>query len=112
MERRLAAHGRPARRQRRRRTRAHFRETEGERDNDTLNRFRRLNTQPAASEVISSPLVRLKMSMRTGGLCTFAYASGDGPFRNLAPDFQAVEGVWIGAKVGLFCVTPPAQKVE
>jgi len=83
-----------------------------ERDNDTLKLVLRLNNQPAASEVISSSLVRLKISMRTRGLCTFAYAIGDGPFRPFSAEFQAVEGVWIGAKVGVFCGTPRGDKVE
>ena len=40
--------------------------------------------------------VTLRVEMQKGGLCRFA---------DFQPEFQAVEGRWIGAKVGLFCMT-------
>ena len=41
-----------------------------------------------------------------------SYASGEGNFHTIGGEFQAVEGVWIGAKVGLFCINAGDDKVE
>lgn len=54
---------------------------------------------------IAAPSARLKLDMRDGGQCTFAYDAGDGKWHEIAEHFRAVEGVWIGAKVGLFSVS-------
>jgi hypothetical protein len=50
--------------------------------------------------------------MQPGGLCTFAYASDGSNLQQIGKEFQSVEGVWIGAKVGLFCVATGPEKVE
>jgi beta-xylosidase len=72
----------------------------------------RVNNEVSASKPLSSDSVRLKMSMRPGGLCTFTYATAGREFEKIGDDFQAVEGVWVGAKVGLFCIHPETEKVE
>jgi hypothetical protein len=41
--------------------------------------------------------------MQDGGLCTFAFAGADGAFKTIGKPFQAVEGMWIGAKIGIYC---------
>ena len=38
--------------------------------------------------------------------CSFSYSLDGRQFRAIGESFQAVPGVWIGAKVGLFCVNP------
>ena len=48
--------------------------------------------------------IRLRLQMADGGACTFAYAACNEPFKLVGPTFQAREGVWIGAKVGLFSI--------
>ncbi len=55
----------------------------------------------------SSPdekMMRLRVAMRDGGSCTFSFAGETGDFKPIGEAFQAVEGIWIGAKVGIFCV--------
>jgi beta-xylosidase len=49
--------------------------------------------------------VDLRVRVADGGECAFSYAVGGGPFRPAGIRFCAREGVWIGAKVGLFSVT-------
>jgi beta-xylosidase len=61
--------------------------------------------EAAAADVVEGAPIRLKMQMRAGGACTFAHAPGGGPFEPIGAKFQAVEGKWIGAKVGLCCVS-------
>jgi beta-xylosidase len=52
--------------------------------------------------------VDLRVEVADGGECTFSYAAGGGPWRPAGIRFQAREGVWIGAKVGVFSVTTGA----
>ena len=59
--------------------------------------------ETAATATLPEPRARLRITMAAGGMCSFAYAGDTGPFTELAPTFQAVEGKWIGAKVGVFC---------
>jgi len=47
--------------------------------------------------------VRLRVRVGEGGLCEFGFAGPTGPIRAVAEPFQARAGVWIGAKVGLYC---------
>jgi beta-xylosidase len=54
--------------------------------------------------------VDLRVEVADGGDCTFSYAAGGGPWRPAGIRFQAGEGVWIGAKVGLFSVTAGATR--
>ena len=47
--------------------------------------------------------IQIRCSMQSGGLCTFFWRIGDDEeWTELKGDFQAVEGRWIGAKMGLF----------
>jgi hypothetical protein len=41
--------------------------------------------------------------MADGGVCTFSFAQPDEPTVRIEQTFQATEGRWIGAKVGIFC---------
>lgn len=50
---------------------------------------------------IESP-TQLRVEVREGGLCRFSYAAdGGATFREIGQPFQATEGRWIGARVGL-----------
>ena len=62
-----------------------------------------VNNRPVASRPLRSPSARLGVRVAEGGLCRFALAEGDGPLEPIGDRFQAEEGHWIGAKVGLFC---------
>lgn len=44
----------------------------------------------------------LRVSVEEGGLCRFYYSTDGTTYREAGKPFQAVEGHWIGAKVGLF----------
>jgi beta-xylosidase len=56
--------------------------------------------------------VELRLNVAGGGACSFGYHRGDGDFYQIGPVFQARPGYWIGAKVGLFCISPdPAVSV-
>ena len=49
--------------------------------------------------------IRLRVNVSDGGVCTFSWATADGHFQSIPETFQAREGVWIGAKVGLYCLS-------
>ena len=48
----------------------------------------------------------LRVSVRQGALCQFSYSQDGETFEPIGHEFQAREGRWIGAKVGLFCINP------
>ncbi len=45
----------------------------------------------------------LRVQVAKGGLCRFSYSSDGKKFTEFGEAFQAKEGKWIGAKVGIFC---------
>lgn len=47
--------------------------------------------------------IYLRVTMKTGGQCTFSYSYDNRKFTD-AGSFQATEGQWIGAKMGIFCI--------
>jgi beta-xylosidase len=47
--------------------------------------------------------VRLAVDIADGGTCTFRFATPDGSWQAIGEPYQATEGHWIGARVGLFC---------
>lgn len=50
----------------------------------------------------------LRVSVKKGGLCQFAYSADGKRFHDAGATFQARQGKWVGAKVGLFATTPAA----
>lgn len=62
--------------------------------------FRINNTDQFAVEIPLAPIT-LRVEIKAGGLCAFSYAT-NGEFHRLPELFQAREGEWIGAKVGLY----------
>ncbi|HEY3762927.1 MAG TPA: glycoside hydrolase 43 family protein [Verrucomicrobiae bacterium] len=54
-------------------------------------------------------MVRLRVSVDTGGVCAFSYSAVDG-FISIPETFQAEKGVWIGAKVGLYSINRRKSK--
>jgi beta-xylosidase len=46
----------------------------------------------------------LRVQVKAGGECHFSYSEDGKLFKSVGNAFTAREGVWIGAKVGLFCV--------
>ena len=47
----------------------------------------------------------LRVEVRDDCLCTFSYSLDGAEFREAGPVFKAVEGHWIGAKIGLFAIS-------
>ena len=64
-----------------------------------------INNKKEATESLKSNTARLRVKVSAGGKCEFSFANQDGDFKPIGQPFQSVEGVWIGAKVGLFCRT-------
>jgi len=58
----------------------------------------------ASTAVLQAKSVTLRVAMHPGGLCQFAYSDG-GHWVTLPESFQAIEGKWIGAKIGIYCST-------
>ena len=50
--------------------------------------------------------VYLRVKVTKGAVCTFAYSLNGKKYTTVGDAFTARQGKWIGAKVGLFCVTP------
>lgn len=48
----------------------------------------------------------LRVKVAEGGKCTFSYSLDGRKYKNVSGDFQARQGKWIGAKVGVFSITP------
>jgi beta-xylosidase len=50
----------------------------------------------------SSTTLKMRVSVGDGGLCRFSFCDAVGKWIELADTFQSVQGVWIGAKVGIY----------
>jgi beta-xylosidase len=58
----------------------------------------------AASAVLRSGSVHLRVDVSEGARCRFSYSEDGAQFTPLGEVFQATVGRWIGSKVGLFAV--------
>lgn len=47
----------------------------------------------------------LRVQVRPDGLCTFSISSDGTNYQTLFEDFPSRQGMWIGAKIGLFCLS-------
>jgi beta-xylosidase len=48
-------------------------------------------------------IIYLRLAVAAGAVCTLSYSADDQKFVDLGKSFKAVNDLWIGAKVGLFC---------
>jgi beta-xylosidase len=55
---------------------------------------------------LPSDSIRLRVEAQGGGLCRFSYAAPGNEWIEIGEVLQASEGHWIGAKVGLYSLTP------
>ena len=55
-------------------------------------------------EETSTNVAMLRVTVGEGGITTFSHAAKDARWIALAETFQAQPGIWIGAKVGLYCL--------
>ncbi|MDS0300141.1 glycoside hydrolase 43 family protein [Halogeometricum sp. S1BR25-6] len=84
------------------------------RTSDGIEVTQRRNTAPADGDTdtvlervsIQQSSVRLRASVEAGGRVEFAYATdeSESEFESIGAPFQAQQGRWIGAKIGLFAV--------
>ncbi|TGE25837.1 glycosyl hydrolase 43 family protein [Hymenobacter aquaticus] len=58
---------------------------------------------PVVAEVPARQPVYLRVAVAAGAKCQFSYSLDGQRYTPVGPVFQAREGKWIGAKVGLFC---------
>lgn len=66
--------------------------------------------QPAPREHVPDGPIRLRVEVRSGGICRFGIII-DEKFHQLGPVITARKGGWIGAKIGLYCLTTnPLEK--
>ncbi|MCW1924968.1 glycoside hydrolase 43 family protein [Luteolibacter arcticus] len=54
---------------------------------------------------LAAPSLILKLKVGGGGVCRLGLAMSETPFYQIGPSFPATPGRWIGAKVGIYCVT-------
>jgi beta-xylosidase len=52
--------------------------------------------------------IKLRVQVSEGGRCRFSVVGDDGNAQTLLEDFQATEGKWIGAKIGVYCLSTSA----
>ena len=72
-------------------------------------RVRRFNGGEFLAECVCEK-ARLRVEVADGGVCRLGVMRGDGRFHVLGPAFQAQPAQWMGAKIGLFCVTTDAAE--
>jgi beta-xylosidase len=64
-----------------------------------------------AETPVTGGSILLRLAVRAGAVCHFSFScNSDDGFSELGENFTAREGVWIGAKLGLFCVSDAAAK--
>lgn len=56
--------------------------------------------------------VFLKVCISKNARCRFSYSTGGRHFTSIGNEFRAVEGRWVGAKLGLFSITAPGTKSQ
>jgi beta-xylosidase len=54
---------------------------------------------------LAAPALVLKLKVGEGGVCRLGVSMPEAPFYQIGPSFQATPGRWIGAKVGLYCIS-------
>lgn len=64
----------------------------------------RLKTE--ASVACSSPHIWLRAELLPNDLCSYSWSEDGVNFNPLGPLCTVTPGVWVGAKTGLFCITP------
>ena len=59
---------------------------------------------------LTKPVSFLKINVNEEAICTFSYSTDGSYFIPIGKEFRAVEGKWVGAKVGLFATTIPGRE--
>jgi beta-xylosidase len=74
-------------------------------------------TKPSADQgsaeiedvVWNSPTAYLRVSVQDRAICQFSYSENGQVFQSIGTEFRAAPGVWIGARIGLFCIASNAK---
>ena len=61
-----------------------------------------------ASHDVAAQAIQLRVAVDADATCRFAYSVDGRTFTALGPGFAARQGIWVGAKAGLFAVSTPA----
>jgi len=72
---------------------------------DIINEFKPDKSYNTGSTSNTQLDILLRVKIDTSGKCQFSYSTDGKRFRDIAKTFQAHEGKWIGAKMGLFSMT-------
>ena len=64
----------------------------------------RLKTE--ASAPCKASRIWLRAELLPGDVCQYSWSTDGKDFAPLGPPCRVTPGVWVGAKVGLFCITP------
>jgi beta-xylosidase len=73
---------------------------------------REIESVPAKASGDDRYTYHLKVDVEEGGLSRFSYSPDGEQFSSLGEPFQAKKGVWIGAKMGLFSLSPNVVESE
>jgi beta-xylosidase len=63
-------------------------------------------TQNIESTIIDNNTCYLRVNVTEQGICNFSYSTDGKDYQQIGEEFTAKQGVWIGAKIGLFCINP------
>ncbi len=63
-------------------------------------------TQNIESTIINDNTCYLRVNVTEEGICDFSYSPDGKDYQPIGEEFAAKQGVWIGAKIGLFCINP------
>ena len=69
----------------------------------------RINGEAHFKAPAAQGVLRLRVSVDEAANCTFSFAGASGDFTCVGKTFQTKEGGWLGAKVGVFCLTANAE---
>ncbi len=71
-------------------------------------------SKTTALVALEQSTVRFRVDVKDGGLCAFSFALQNGNFVTVPTSCQAREGLWIGARVGLYacCPSPTAAYAD
>jgi len=60
--------------------------------------------------VLPGEEIYLKVNFKEGAECYFSYSNDGNIYKGIGGEFKAYPGVWIGAKVGIFCANMKSEK--
>jgi len=67
-------------------------------------------TEDIAAVPINANSCYFQVNVNEYGICQFSYSPGGQKYEKIGREFKARPGRWIGAKVGLFCLSPNIPK--